>query len=99
MRPHELLIVEEPERSVHLGAAGFLYEVLREAADQGAVLVTTHSADLLDAARDEEILVCEYADGVTRVGPLDPSQRQIVKEGLFSLSELMRSEPLRIKLE
>lgn len=99
MRPHELLIVEEPERSVHLGAASFLYEVLRDAAEHGAVLVTTHSADLLDAARDEEILVCEYADGVTRVGPLDPAQRQIVKDGLFSLSELMRSEPLRIKLE
>jgi type I restriction enzyme M protein len=99
MRPHELLIVEEPERSVHLSAAGFLYEVLREVADQGAVLVTTHSADLLDAARDEEILVCEYADGITRVGPLDSIQRQIVKDGLFSLSELMRSEPLRIKLE
>lgn len=99
MRPHELLIVEEPEQSVHLGAASFLYEVLRDAAEQGAVLVTTHSADLLEAARDEEILVCEYADGITRVGPLDPAQRQIVKDGLFSLSELMRSEPLRIKLE
>jgi type I restriction enzyme M protein len=96
MRHHELLIVEEPEVAVHIGAASFLYGVLREAADKGAVLLTTHSADLLDAARDEEILVCEYAQGVTKVGPLDEKQREIVREGLFSLAELMRSEPLRM---
>lgn len=96
MRQHELLIVEEPEVAVHIGAASFLYGVLREAADKGAVLLTTHSADLLDAAREEEILVCEYAQGVTKVGPLDENQREIVREGLFSLAELMRSEPLRM---
>lgn len=97
MRPYELLVVEEPEVSVHLGVAGLLYDVLRDAAEKGSVLLTTHSADLLDAASDEEILVCEYVDGVTRVGPLDPVQRQVVKDGLFSLAELMRSEPLRMK--
>lgn len=99
MRPYELLVVEEPEVSVHVGAAKFLHDVLREAADKGAVLITTHSADLLDAASDEEIFVCEYVDGVTRVGPLDSAQRQVVKEGLFSLAELMRSEPLRMMHE
>lgn len=97
MRPYELLVVEEPEVSVHPGAARFLYEVLREAAEKGAVLITTHSPDLLDAASHEEIMVCEYSDGITRMGPLDPAQRQVVKDGLFSLAELMRSEPLRMK--
>jgi len=95
----ELLIIEEPEVAIHVGAAQLLFEILKRASRRGAVLVTTHSADLLDAAKDEEILVCSYDEGVTKIGPLASSQRDIVKEGLFSLAELMRSEPLRIEGE
>ncbi|MCC6527289.1 MAG: AAA family ATPase [Polyangiaceae bacterium] len=96
MEADELVVIEEPEVSIHVGAARLIFEVLKEASERGAVLLTTHSADLLDAARDEEILVCEYADGVTQIGPLDRAQRRAVRDGLFSLAELMRSEPLRI---
>jgi type I restriction enzyme M protein len=97
MEPNELLIIEEPEVSIHVGAAALLFDVLKEASEAGAVLITTHSADLLDAAKDEEILVCEYAHGATSIGPLATAQREVVREGLFSLAELMRSEPLRIE--
>jgi type I restriction enzyme M protein len=31
------------------------------------------------------------------VGPLEKAQRRLVKEGLLSAAELMRSEPLRIE--
>lgn len=96
MAPDELLIIEEPEVGIHVGAATLLFEILEEASRRGAVLITTHSADLLDAARDEQILVCEYDAGTTNVGLLDPVQREVVRDGLFSLAELMRSEPLRI---
>ena len=99
MTRDELLIIEEPEVSIHVGAAQLLFEVLKDASRRGAVLVTTHSADLLDAARDEEILVCSYRDGITRIGPLASAQREIVHEGLFSVAELMRSELLRIEGE
>ena len=97
MEQDELLIVEEPEVSIHIGAAGLLFDVLKRASERGAVLLTTHSADLLDAASDEEILVCDYAGGTTSIGPLSTVQREIVKEGLFSVAELMRSERLRIE--
>ncbi|MEQ1505529.1 MAG: AAA family ATPase [Myxococcota bacterium] len=97
MTRDQLLVIEEPEVSVHAGAANLLFDALKAATEVGSVLVTTHSADLLDAAKDEEILVCRYADGVTRVGPLATEQRQIVRDGLFSLAELVRSEPLRIE--
>jgi predicted ATPase len=93
----ELLIIEEPEVSLHVGAAHLLFQILKRASARGAVLLTTHSADLLDAARDEELLVCEYHDGETAIGELAQAQRAIVKEGLFSVAELMRSEPLRIE--
>lgn len=97
MTKDELTIVEEPEVNIHVGAAALLFETLKQASKRGAVLITTHSADLLDAARDEEILVCEYRDGITKVGPLASAQRSVVRQGLFSVAELMRSEPLRIE--
>ena len=59
------------------------------------MIVTTHSPELLDRAKDDEILVCEHVDGVTKIGPLAAAQRALVREGLFSVGEIMRSEDLR----
>jgi type I restriction enzyme M protein len=50
---------------------------------------------LLDHAREDEVLVCEYVDGVTRIGPLASAQRNLVRDGLFTVAEIMRSENLR----
>lgn len=97
MQKDELLIIEEPEANIHAGAAGLIFDVLKEASRQGSVLITTHSPELLDAAHDEDIVVCSYSDGVTRLGPLDSAQRQLVRDGLFKLAELMRAGPLRIE--
>ncbi|MFP2910470.1 AAA family ATPase [Pyxidicoccus sp. 3LFB2] len=97
--PPDLLIVEEPEVAIHPGAAALLFDVLKRASKTASVLVTTHSPELLDAAQDEEILVCSYRRGATRIGPLASEQRKVVREGLYSLSELARSEPLRIEGE
>ncbi|MBL8921276.1 MAG: AAA family ATPase [Myxococcaceae bacterium] len=97
MLKRELLIIEEPEANVHAGAARLIFDVLKEASSRGSVLVTSHSPELLDAAQDETILVCDYQSGVTRVGPLASEQRALVREGLFRLAELVRTEPLRIE--
>lgn len=97
MGHRELMIFEEPEVSIHPGAAAVLFDALKAASRRGSVLITTHSPEFLDAANDEEIVVCDYRKGVTEVGPLDQAQRKLCREGLFSISELMRSEPLRIQ--
>jgi type I restriction enzyme M protein len=97
VQQNSLLIIEEPEVHLHPGATVVLFEALKQASQRGAVLITTHSPELLDAAKDEEILVCDYRSGRTRIGPLDTEQRQIVREGLFSAAELMRTTPLRIE--
>lgn len=97
MKRDELLIIEEPEVSIHSGAAALLFDVLKFASRRGAVLITTHSADILEAAKEEEILVCDYRSGITHIGPLATQQKEVVKKGLFSLAELVRSEPLRIE--
>ncbi len=95
MQRNELLVIEEPEVSLHPGAADVVYDVLHRASSQGAVLITTHSPEILDRAKDDEILVCEYVEGVTKIGPLAEAQRALVRQGLFSAAELMRSEELR----
>ncbi len=92
---HDLLIVEEPEGHLHPGAAAVLYDVLVRASRFAAVVVTTHSPELLDHAADADILVCEYTGGVTKIGPLATKQRALVREGLFTVAELMRSDELR----
>lgn len=99
MTQDELLIFEEPESSISVGATRLLFDVLKDAASRGAVLITTHSAELLEAAREEHILVCSYQEGVTRAGPLSSKQREGVRQGLSSTAELMRSEPLRMEGE
>lgn len=90
-----ILIIEEPEGNLHPGAAGVIYDVLHSASQKGAVLITTHSPEVLDRAREDEILVCEYEDGVTKIGELDQGQRQLVRDGLFTIAEIMRSDELR----
>lgn len=92
---NELLIIEEPEVNLHPGAADVVYEALHAASRQGIVLLTTHSPELLDRAQDDEILVCDYEDGVTRIGPLSSGQRAVLKNGLYTAAELMRTEDLR----
>lgn len=95
MSSGELLVIEEPEVNLHPGAADVVYDVLHRASTRGAVLVTTHSPEILDRAKDDEILVCSYEQGVTRIGPLATAQRDLVRQGLFTTAELMRSEELR----
>jgi predicted ATPase len=95
--PGSMLIIEEPEVHLHPGAASVLFEALKNASHRSTVLITTHSPELLDAAQDEEILVCDNRQGATRIGPLASEQRQLVREGLFSAAELMRTTSLRIE--
>lgn len=95
MTRNELLVIEEPEVNLHPGAANVVYDVLHAASERGLVLITTHSPELLDRARDDEIQVCQYEDGVTKIGPLSSAQRDLVRQGLFSVAELMRADELR----
>ncbi len=44
----KLVGIEEPEGALHPAAAGVLTDVLREASERVQVVVTSHSADLLD---------------------------------------------------
>jgi predicted ATPase len=91
----ELVAIEEPELTVHPGAIRLLYDYIKEGALGGQVVLTTHSPDLLNMLSVEEVRVVTRAEDETWVASLDETQREVVKRGLFSLGEVMRSEGLR----
>jgi predicted ATPase len=93
----EMIAIEEPELTVHPGAIRLLYEYIKEGALGGQVVLTTHSPDLLSLLSADEVRVVERIGDETRVAPLDESQRDVVRRGLFSLGDVMRSEGLRPK--
>jgi predicted ATPase len=91
-----LIGIEEPEIALHPAATGVLFDALTEASEQVQVVVTTQSPDLLD--RDDldvsSVRAVSMEDGVTRIGEIDEASRRIVKEQLYTLGELMRSNQL-----
>jgi predicted ATPase len=91
-----LVVIEEPEATIHPGGLGTLLDVLRLAAKRTQVLVTTHSPDVLDAEwiEDRHIRVVEWHMGATRVSSLAASSREALKERLMTAGELLRANAL-----
>lgn len=91
-----LVGIEEPEIALHPAAAGVLFDALTEASEHVQVVVTTQDPDLLD--RDDldasAVRAVNMEDGVTLIGDVDQASRQIVKDKLYTLGELMRTNQL-----
>ena len=62
-----LVCIEEPETGLHPHLARNIIEVLRIAAADTQVLVTTHHPDFLDELDAEEIVLCDKVDGLTQI--------------------------------
>ena len=92
-----LVGIEEPESALHPGAMGALVEALSDASERVQVLVTSHSADLLDsdAIRESSILAVASRHGRTRIGPLDRAGRSVLHKRLFTAGELLRMDQFR----
>jgi len=92
-----LIAIEEPEATIHPGALGAVLELLRHAAKNMQVVVTTHSPDLLDAkwVEPKHLRIVEWANGATRVGDLSEATRQALRDQLMGAGELLRSNALR----
>lgn len=93
--PRTLVGIEEPELNIHPGALSVLRDALDLASRRTQVLITTHSPDLLEAFPPEAFRVVEMVDGVTQVGPMLASQRDAIRDRLFTAGELLRIEGLR----
>lgn len=84
--------VEEPELGLHAGVLGGLADALLEASEHMQTFATTHSAEMLDS-RDipfKYVLGVESVGGETRIGPLDEACVAALREGRFTVGELLR---------
>jgi len=103
-RPHDspnLVAIEEPETSLHPAAMRALVDALDEATLRTQILLTTHSADMLDnpTIRPENIRVVEMIDGETRIAPVDAASVEIVQQKLDTLGGLERQNQLQPDLD
>src|SRR5262249_39799750 len=62
-----LIVVEEPEASIHPAAAGAVLDLLYHASREMQVVVSTHSPEILDAKwiSDNHLRVVQWQGGVT----------------------------------
>lgn len=91
-----VVVIEEPEASIHPGALGVILDLLRHASKRMQVLVTTHSPDVLDAkwVQEDQLRMVTLEQGVTRVTGLSDFSRTALREHLMGAGELMRSNSL-----
>ena len=91
-----LIVIEEPEATVHPGAIGTILDVLRHAGRFMQVVVTTHSPDVLDARwiEDRHLRIASWERGITRVSTVSPSVRAALREHLMGAGELLRSNAM-----
>jgi predicted ATPase len=91
-----VLVVEEPESTMHPGALGSILDVLRHAGRFMQVVVTTHSPDILDAEwiGERHLKIVSWEKGATRVDPVSEATRAALREHLMGAGELLRSNAL-----
>jgi len=91
-----LVAVEEPEVALHPGAARGLTEALLEAAEEGPILITTHSADILDnqSINPSQVFIVEMIRGRTHLYSPGLWVKESVEKQLYTLGELHRLDQL-----
>jgi predicted ATPase len=91
-----LVGIEEPETALHPAAAGVLFDALTEASTHVQVIATSQSPDLLDREDlDPSVVrVAAMQDGLTLIGDVDEASREIARQKLYTLGELMRGDQL-----
>jgi predicted ATPase len=91
-----VLVIEEPEATIHPGALSAVLDLVRQASKSMQVLVTTHSPDLLDARwiTDENIRIVSWQQGASHVLRPSEATRQALREHLMGAGELLRSNAL-----
>ncbi len=90
--------IEEPEGTIHPGAAAVLMDAILEAAKSSQVILTTHSPELLDhsGVRDDNLLVVTSERNETSVGHADEASRRAMRDSLMTAGELLRANQLAV---
>lgn len=91
-----VMVIEEPEATIHPGALGAILDLLRYASRKLQIVVTTHSPEVLDAKWIEarHLRVVTWYEGATRVTNVSDSAKQALQTHLMGAGELLRSDAL-----
>ena len=91
-----VLVIEEPEATIHPGALGAILDLLRHARRGMQLVVTTHSPDVLDAKwiQDSHLRIVTWEHGATRVGSVSEPIRESLQEHLMGAGEMLRANVL-----
>lgn len=91
-----VLIIEEPESTIHPGALGAILDVLRHASHFMQVVVTTHSPDILASKwiKGNHLKIVSWEQGETRVGLVSDEMRSALEAHLTDAGELLRTNAL-----
>jgi predicted ATPase len=91
-----VLVIEEPEATIHPGALGAILDLIRHAAKQMQVVVTTHSPELLDEKwiQDHHLRIVTWHEGASHVLPVSDATKEALQEHLMGAGELLRSNAL-----
>ncbi len=91
-----VLVIEEPEATIHPGALGAVLDLLRKASKTMQVVVTTHSPELLDGKgiTDANLRIVAWQEGASHVLPPSEATREAMRQHLMGAGELLRSNAL-----
>lgn len=91
-----VLVLEEPETTIHPGAIGAILDLLRHASRSMQVVVATHSPDILDAKwlEDHHLRIADWDQGGTSVRRVSKAVRDTMRERLMGAGELLRANAL-----
>lgn len=89
-----LIVIEEPEIAIHLGALRTLVEILNQRARTAQIVITTHSADIVDALDVESLRVVWNDAEASHISRVAEHTKQAVLQGLMTPGELLRADSL-----
>jgi AAA15 family ATPase/GTPase len=91
-----ILVIEEPEATIHPGALGAVHDLLRRAAKSMQILVTTHSPELLDDKwiTGANLRIVSWQDGASHLLRPAEATREAMCKHLMGAGELLRSNAL-----
>jgi predicted ATPase len=90
-----LMLMEQPEDSIHPGLLRKLIDLLRSYSDRSQIVFTTHSSDVLDILRPEEVVLVTANEGDTNARSL--SSAEIAEAKRFLKDEGSLSDYLELE--
>ena len=91
-----VIVLEEPESTMHPGALGAIVDVIAFASRSMQVVVATHSPEILDAdwIESDNLRLLTWENGATLVHPISDECRYVLQNGPMGAGELLRSNAL-----